>query len=113
MAEQIRQGYEHVRVITATAPTERSDGTPLDPSEISHYLWYITGAKTGLVAPIAVQLVGGAFSESFDVDAADPDTYDIYYTTVDTEGRESIPSSSLVLEILPPLAAPNPPSNVS
>lgn len=109
----IRQGFGTIRTISADAPTQRSDGRPLDPSEIGHYNWYMgfDGAPRTLIG--AVNLVQGNFTEAIDVDSQEPGQYVLHYTTVDTEGRESVPSNILTIEIMSPLAAPNPPSSVS
>lgn len=112
--EQLRQGTSIQRIVSATAPTERADGTALSTSEISHYNWYMSldGGTVQLVG--ATQLVGGSFTDVIDVDNVSTGVWDIHYTTVDTQGLESAESPHLVLEVLPAfLAAPNPPSNVS
>ena len=114
--EQIRQGNGTTRVIHGSAPTARADGTPLAPSEISHYNWYITFNGGAVSPPHATQLVNGDFTDSFDVDSQTAGVYDFYYTTVDTQNppQESTPSNTLTIELLVPLlAAPNPPSNIS
>jgi hypothetical protein len=107
-----RQGNGEIRIISAIAPTERSDGTPLSNAEISHYDWYIQ-YEGGTPLVQATQLVDGKFTDSVDVDTVGAGTYSIWYRTVDTEGRESIDSDILSLEILAPLTAPNPPTGVS
>ena len=114
MAEQLRQGTGIQRVIKADAPTERADGTPLSASEISHYNWYMDIDGGGFNIIGAAQLVNGEFSDTLQVDDVSPGVYDMYYTTVDTQGLESSPSQHLIIEVLPAfLAAPNPPTNVS
>lgn len=116
MVEQLRQGNGTVRTIHAQAPTQRDDGTPLAPSEVSHYNWYIKYNNGAVSPPHATQLVNGEFTDSFDVDSQTAGTYQFYYTTVDTQipQQESVPSNILEIEILVPLlAAPNPPTNVS
>ena len=107
--EQIRQGNGTQRTITAEAPTTRTDGTPLDPGDISHYLWTLTlqGGQPG--APIATDLVNGVFTDDFDIDSAAVGIYELSYQTVDSDGRESVPSNTLSIEVLAPLANPNPP----
>lgn len=114
--ETIRQGNAFTRTVYADAPTARADGTPLALTEISHYNFYVKFNDGPVSPPAAVQLVSGAFSEGIDVDAHEPGVYEIFYTTVDNQAtpQESVPSNSLILEILAPFkAAPNPPSNVS
>lgn len=107
--EQLRQGEGVTRPIGATAPTERADGTALAPGEISHYLWTLQLQGGVKAEPIAVDLVDGKFSEEFDPDQGVPGVYDLSYQTVDTGSRVSVPSSTLTIEVLAPLAAPNPP----
>ena len=107
-----RQGKGEIRVISATAPTQRADGTALPESEISHYNWYMS-YENGPVLVQATTLVDGEFTDDIDVDTVGAGVYSIWYRTVDTEGNESIDSNTLTLEILLPLAAPNPPTNVS
>ena len=112
--EQLRQGTAIQRVINATAPTTRVDGTPLAASEIAHYNWFMSFDGGGSQLIGSTQLVGGTFTDVVDVDGVSPGVYDIHYTTVDTQGLESTESPHLVLEVLPAfLAAPNPPTNVS
>ena len=107
-----RQGFGEIRVISATAPTERADGTPLPISEIDRYDWYIE-YNGGTVTQSTTQLVNGEFTEAVDVDTVGAGTYRLWYRTIDTDGRESVDSEVLSLEILPPLAVPNPPTNIS
>ena len=111
--EEIRQGFGVVRTIHGTAPTSRSDGTALAAGEISHYLWFIEKAGGVPALAIAVNLVDGDFDDGFEADDVDPGEYSFRYRTVDTEGRESVDSSTLTISILRPLAAPNPPSSIS
>jgi len=114
--ETIRQGDGYMRTVSGEAPTTREDGTPLPLNEIAHYNFYVKFNDGPVSPPAAVLLVDGAFSEQIDIDAHEPGTYEIYYTTVDTQvpPKESVPSNSLILEILEPFkAAPNPPSGVS
>lgn len=79
-------------------PTEREDGTPLDPSEISHYLVLdrnlaevypspLTGANTGAVGWFT-------FGDC-------PTLEDLRMITVDTDGRQSL-LSALIYPPLPP-----------
>jgi len=112
MITEHRQGTGELRIISATAPTQRSDGTPLTPAEISHYNWSISyQGEMAVVQP--TQLIDGKFIDAVDVDTVAAGTYTIWYTTVDTDGRESTNSDILTLTILPPLTAPNPPTNIS
>lgn len=110
-----RQGGGQSHQFKGTAPTERADGTPLDPSEIDHYVRLVTRQDpvTGnwsATEHMDVQLVDGKFSEVVDIDALTLGTYAYWYRTVDTGGQESSDSDSLQMEVLAPLAAPNPPT---
>lgn len=107
------QGTGEQRIISATPPVARTDGATLPVEEISHYNWFMgfDGSPPELVG--TTQLVNNEFTEAVDVDSTPVGLYELHYTTVDTEGRESVPSNVLVIEILPPIANPNPPTNVS
>jgi len=115
-----RQGTGATKTITALGPVARTDGTPLAPSEISHYLQFISFNGTPGV-PHAVNLVedaatpeyDGAFDEVIDIDSQSAGVYTYWYRTVDVNGLESPDSPTLVLEILPPLAKPLPPTGLS
>jgi len=109
-----RQGEGLSHQFLGAAPTERADGTALDSSEIDHYVRLVTRKDpvTGnwsATERMDVQLVGGKFSEIVDIDALTPGVYAYWYHTVDTGGRESTDSDSIQMEVLAPLAAPNPP----
>ena len=105
-----RQGFGHIKTVSATAPTERSDGTPLSAGEIDYYARFLT-FDGGQPVEQAVALVNGAFDEQIDIDAATPGIYEYWYQTVDTDGRRSVDSERVTLEILVPLVAPSPPTN--
>lgn len=105
--DQYRQGLDYVRIFKGTAPTERADGTPLDQSEISHYIRF--AKYNGNIEEMDVQLVNGQFSESLAVDNVGLGVYEYWYRTVDTEGRQSVDSNVLSFEVLAPLANPLPP----
>lgn len=84
-----------------TPPTEREDGTPLATTEIAGYNLYIDGQKNN-TAP----LVGNSTT----LDLA-PGNYAINMTTVDTDGRESVFSTTFNLIIAAPvITAPKPPT---
>lgn len=108
-----RQGYGEQRVITAIAPTTRTNGEAFDAAtELNHYNFYIAynGAPANLVG--AVQLVGGAFTDTIDVDNVAIGVYDVQYSSVDLGGREGPLSAPATIEVLGPLAPPNPPTGV-
>ncbi len=56
--EQLRQGTSIQRIVSATAPTERADGTALSTNEISHYNWYMSldGGAVQLVGAVALTI---------------------------------------------------------
>jgi hypothetical protein len=86
-----------VKTGTFTSPTKRVDNTPLNATEIASYNIYYNG--------VAEEIISGN-ATTFIVDRP-YGTYDIYLTTVDTEGRESLPSNTFQLILAP--ANPNPP----
>lgn len=120
ITEIYRQGKDAVRKVQALGPTEREDGTPLGVAEIDHYNRYLS-FNGGVLLQMKVQLIenantpeyDGAFDEVIYIDDQAAGTYVYYYTTVDKDGQESAPSESITLEILPPLAVPNPPTNLA
>ena len=115
-----RQGNNEQRVISATGPDQRSDGTPLEKSDVSHFEFDMEYEGGLAVDSLPVTLSDnaetpewdGTFSESIDIDSQTPGIYTIRYRTVDTEGNKSINSGDLSIEILSPLALPNPPANL-
>jgi len=111
MAEQLRQGTGLIRTISATAPTHRVDGDPLDQTLITGYNFYMS-YNAGPATLIGVtQLSNGVFTDDIDVDSQTPGIYDITYSTVTANFPNGGPQSPpLSLEILAPLAAPNPPT---
>jgi hypothetical protein len=117
--ETYRQGNGHTKTISALGPTEREDGTPLGVHEIKHYLRFIK-FDNGQPISQAVQLIedantpeyDGSFDETIEIDDHTPGIYEYWYRTVDTDGRESLDSDILTLEILIPLVPPNPPTNL-
>jgi hypothetical protein len=114
---EYHQGEDQQHLFTGTAPTKRADGTPLAPSEIDHYNRYVlfvdAAGSRHEVEQIPVQLTNGVFSEAVLVDALALGEYTYWYRTVDTAGRESVDSDSLVIKVLAPLAAPNPPTGLA
>ena len=87
---------------TYTAATFYEDGTPLPLDQIAETRLYCNGE---LVASEA-----GADGNFTNVLLA-PGNYDCYGTHVATNGRESLPSTSVVFTVLPEVA-PNPPENL-
>jgi len=125
MAE-FRQGEGQTKRIRALGPTTRADGTPLAIDEIAHYLRHIDymdpdGNPGAASAPQVVTLIedastpeyDGEFDELIYIDSQAAGTYTIHYQTVDTGGRESDLSAPYTMVILPPLAIPNPPTNMA
>lgn len=117
---QFRQGNGFVKTMTATGPDKREDGSPLARGEVSHFEFdveyegglTISGMNVSLSDDPATPEWDGSFSERIDIDSYAPGTYILRYRTVDTDGRVSKDSPDYVLEILPPLVAPLPPSNI-
>lgn len=113
------QGNGEVRLIKALGPTQRADGVPLAIDEISFYSQFMT-FNGGPISEMAVNLVDdvntaaydGHFDEAIDIDTQEPGTYEYWYQTVDTGGRSSVDSEHVSMVILPPLVAPNPPTNI-
>ena len=114
--ETYRQGEGQLHQFTGTAPTTRTDGTPLAPGEIDHYVRFAAYRQPDgtWLAPeeMDVQLVDGAFDEIVDIDALAVGYYEYYYQTVDTGGRHSVDSASVGFDVLAPLANPNPPTDI-
>lgn len=87
---------------TWTAPTARTDGTPLAASEIEGYRLRLNGAvRTSLLSAGSTTLVE-VVSAAGDVCAE--------FQTVDTDGRESTWTAPVCKTVM---AAPNPPSSVT
>ena len=113
----LRQGEGAVKEFSGTGPVARADGVPLDPSEVANFLLYVSYEGGPLEVVSAVDLVdttsdgvwNGSFTQPVAVDAIGAGNYAYHMTSVDTDGRESIPSNVVTLEVLPPLVAPNPP----
>ena len=114
-----RQGSGEVKKIKALGPVARADGVVLPISEISHYAQFIS-FNGGAAVEQAVNLIedantpeyDGEFDENIIIDDQVPGTYTIWYQTVDTAGRRSKDSDILTMDILAPLVAPNPPTNL-
>lgn len=122
-----------MRPITATMPTENVDGTPYTHGPEDHFRFYITDNKDLILdparfdelvvasPPIAAELIAGTFDNEIDVDAVTPGVWFITYSTVNVvdpadpaSGIEGpVAPIPLELEILAPIPAPMPPSNIS
>ena len=78
-------GYVHADGIDGTfvPPTQREDGTVLTQAEIANYEVYLND-----VASLTVPAGATTFTLTLD-----PGTYSLYMTTVDTDGRISLPSN--------------------
>lgn len=108
---QFRQGTGFVKVMSATAPTKRTDGSDLDQSLITAYLFTMEFSGGLTVEDMPVQLIDGKMSEAIDIDSHEQGRYTLTYKTATVEFPHGGPASSpYVLEILPPLAPPNPPT---
>jgi len=112
-----RQGNGETKRVHALGPTARADGTPLAVSEISHYIRFLS-FEGGAVLEQTVTLVDdantpeydGEFDEVIDIDSQTPGMYEYWYQTVDTDGRNSVDSERIQMDILIPLVSPNPPT---
>jgi len=85
--------------VSWTPPTERSDGSALTPPEIANYRVFDNDVALPDLVP------GDATSVTLTLPPGD---HRIYLTTIDTFGRESVPSE----EKFVPGGAPNPPSQI-
>ena len=81
--------------ITFTPPTERADATPLPITDIQHYQVYVSG-NPDITIPNTNNTGEIVLS---------PGLYDIHVTTVDIDGRESVPSNIVSVQ------AKSPPGN--
>lgn len=123
--EYFRQGLGETKRIHALGPTTREDGTPLAESEISHYLRFMRytapdgtvgqtspAQRVDLIEDAGTPEYDGVFDELLDIDSQAEGAFDIWYRTVDTDGRESRDSEVYTLVVQPPLAAPEPPTSL-
>ena len=85
--------------VSWVAPTERTDGAVLNPEEISHYRVWVND----IVLPDSVPGTDTSVTLTLP-----PGDQTIYLTTVDTFGRESVPSESKFI----PGGAPNAPGQI-
>ena len=116
-----RQGNGEIKTMKATGPDTRLDGTALERAEVAHFEFDLTFEGGLSIAAMQGSLSDdpatpewdGEFSELIDIDGQEPGIYTLNYRTVDTDGRISPNSDDFIMEILPPLVAPNPPTNVS
>lgn len=112
-----RQGEGAVHHFTGEGPTARKDGVPLAQNEVAGFNLYITDDAGAVEVVNNVQLQdttddgvwNGTFTVPVDVDSITSGVYIYHMTTMGTGGKESDPSNTVRLEILPPLAPPNPP----
>jgi hypothetical protein len=112
-----RQGEGLVKTFRGTAPTYRAPDVngvikPLPPGEIAGYVMFAQHEGDSVIENIDITLVNGAFSEPLNVDLVSPGMWKYWFRTVDTIGQESINSEVLTLEVLAPLANPNPPTGI-
>jgi len=95
--------------LTWVAPTQREDGTPLNPSEIAGYRIYYGTAPGDYQTQITVN---DPYATSFTIGGLAPATYYFVMTTIDTDGRESLYSSEIVMVIQGSGAFPNTVTNI-
>jgi hypothetical protein len=114
-----RQGANETKLIKAQGPTTRTDGSVLPKEDIAgfeRYLSFDGGPEIMMTVKFVEDDVtpeyDGYFDEVIDIDSQEPGSYAYYYKTVttpETGGLVSEPSEVMILEILPPFAAPVPP----
>jgi hypothetical protein len=111
---QFRQGEGYVKVMSATAPTERQDGSSLEQQLITGYLFSMEYEDGLFIEDMPVQLINGKMSENIVIDDQEPGVYTITYKTTTANFLEGGPASvPYILDILPPFAPPNPPNGIS
>lgn len=89
LAAVVTQAAEVTANLEWTAPTERTDGTPLAPEEIANYRVYYGVDSPPGDEPVAV-IEGQAETLTIDL-APRPESYTVQFavTAVDADGRES------------------------
>ncbi len=124
-----RQGSGETYQVKALGPMTRTDNTPLNKDEISHYRRFLryqdNDGNNGPQLDMNVALVedantpeyDGAFDEQVHIDDQAIGTYTFWYRTVlnsvdGKPGLESANSEALTVVILPPFANPNPPAGL-
>lgn len=96
------------------APTQRSDGTPFDAAtELKTYRRYFVAPDGGVETVDVALEADGTFNMEVAAVAVMRGVYTTTFTSVDLDGRESIHSEEVQFAVLPPLAAPNPPSGIT
>jgi hypothetical protein len=115
-----RQGYGETKTMRAIGPVAREDGTALSIEEISHYARFLTfdggpplEQVVYLIEDAGTPEYDGEFDERVDIDNQTPGVYEYWYQTEDTDGRRSANSEVVSMEILAPLVAPLPPTDLS
>jgi len=83
--------YADTGVFTYTAPTEREDNTPLSAEEIGGYNVFVNGELND-ISPLLPTDTG------FTLDLPSGE-YIVTMTTLDTDGRESILSDALTIDV--------------
>ncbi len=93
------------KMVKCTNPADRTDGTPLDPSEIDRVEIFIGQTDQDINTPHKVTMAGGCADTSFDLTQLDEGQWYQYGVAVDTAGRISSLSATL-----PFMYQKNPPS---
>jgi hypothetical protein len=121
-------GDKVIHRFPASAPTTRTDGTPLDIADIAGYkatrvvssyiedsepaaFEYVDSAPVDIPGLAIVDLGNGKTGFNYEIDIAEettPVAYEFSFQTIDMQGQYSAPSDVVRVVILP-LAAPNPP----
>lgn len=79
-----------------TAPSAREDGSPLSPSEIAGFNIYY-GTEAGDYQDQII--IDDPSAENAQVEELPPGTYYLVVTAVDTDGRESLYSPEIVINL--------------
>jgi hypothetical protein len=84
--------------VRCTNPTERTDGTPLDPAEIDRVEIFIGQTDQDINTPHKVTMPGGCTDTAFDLTQLQEGQWYQYGIAVDTAGRISSLSATLPFE---------------
>jgi len=96
------------KTLTCTMPIERTDGTPLAADEIAEIRFFVS-QDLATWTPAGTNT---ACSQVYDLTSVPDGTYHYVAQTVDTDGRESVYSDSVTLEVKR-LATPAAPTGLS
>ena len=117
-ANEYRQGEGRLLKIKAIGPSRRVEGELLSKAEVKEFEFDIEFNGGLSINSLPVQLSDdpstpiwdGYFSEEVDVDTLQQGTHILRYRTVLKNGKKSASSLDYIVDILPPLSLPNPPT---